>query len=272
MKNTEKKKLIKILLIEVNSSIENVGGQQAQNGEDLRHATINIPPSPPTVPKTSRPPMYRTGWSSVERITSGSLRLSRASTRTSLASDDLDKYMNNNNGVGQQVGQQIVGASASGGGVMNTTNTIHPAGGSLNNVNMIPTNDDLIATLTGARPLPPPRISSSGSTAAAARVLSAGERRNQEFMVGGSASVDSSQQQQQQQGYHHSSSSSSMIPPPVKPRKSSSISSLNQAGGNHHHNHHLVGDHHQVAPQTSGLFSNHNLSENSNLFNLFFNS
>ena len=51
-----------------------------------------IPPSPPTGVKTTRP-NYRAGWTSVERVMSGSLRLSRASTRTSLASDDLEKYL-----------------------------------------------------------------------------------------------------------------------------------------------------------------------------------
>ncbi|CAF0704904.1 unnamed protein product [Brachionus calyciflorus] len=61
------------------------------NQEELRSS---IPPSPPTVAKTR--PNLRNGWNSTERILSGSLRLSRASTRTSLASDDLDKYMNDN--------------------------------------------------------------------------------------------------------------------------------------------------------------------------------
>lgn len=116
--------------------------------DEFRIAT-HIPPSPPTVAKTR--PNYRTGWSSAERILSGSMRLSRASTRTSLASDDLEKYMN----------------------------------GSLNNMSL--TNDDLIkATLGGTnsinsifnKPLPPPRISSSGS-ANNVRILSG---RNQDII------------------------------------------------------------------------------------------
>lgn len=175
--------------------------------------------------------MYRTGWSSVERITSGSLRLSRASTRTSLASDDLEKYMN--------------GSGANGG-----------------SLNKIPTNDDLMATLGastsagamaiaivgGAKPLPPPRVSSSGSTGNT-RILSA-SGRNQEFLAGGGAlSVDAATTAQQQ--VSHSSSSS--IPPPVKPRKSSSISGLNHQGNQ------------SEANQSSNFFTNHNLSENSKI-------
>jgi hypothetical protein len=49
----------------------------------------------PSPPPMQRPPTHHQprAWNSTERITSGSLRLSRASTRTSLASDDLDKYI-----------------------------------------------------------------------------------------------------------------------------------------------------------------------------------
>lgn len=154
-------------------------GLNDEAGGELR---MNIPPSPPTVAKTSRPPFYRTGWSSMERIASASLRLSRASTRTSLASDDLEKYMN---GVGVP-------------------------GGSLNNVHVVPVSEDIVSASAGNtpttavnKPLPPPRISSSGSTG---RILSAGGR-NQEFIGGASADPPSQQS--------HSVNSSS-IPPPVK--------------------------------------------------------
>lgn len=95
------------------------------------------PPSPPTAAKTSRPPLYR---ASVDRVASASLRLSRASTRTSLASDDLDKYM--------------------GGGVSTSLDAV--AGG-LHAIGSNPEDDK-------DRPLPPPRLSSSGT---AARIASA---------------------------------------------------------------------------------------------------
>lgn len=69
---------------------------------------------------------------------SGSLRLSRASTRTSLASDDLDKYM--------------------------TSTNMDNFGGSLNNIENI--NPSTIGQNLGGipKPLPPPRLNSSGST------------------------------------------------------------------------------------------------------------
>lgn len=209
------------------------GTNDNKTGEDGRQTTYNIPPSPPTVAKTNRPPMYRTGWSSAERIMSGSLRLSRASTRTSLASDDLDKYMTGS-----------------------ANNTV--VGGSLNNVSA--TNNEAIAaakeqpefsSTPTVKPMPPPRISSSGSTT---RITSAGGR-GQEFMHGGVASAS----EVQAHATHSvaTPSSSSSVPPPVKPRKSSSISSLNNPYNN-------------VEPQTSNWFSNnHNLSENSKLNTIF---
>lgn len=199
-----------------------VGGE----GDDLRQSlNMSIPPSPPTVAKTSRPPMYRTGWSSVERITSGSLRLSRASTRTSLASDDLEKYMN-------------VGT-----------------GGSLNN---IPAAEDLMsgAMIANNKPLPPPRISSSGSVGTS-RVLSAGGR-NQE--VGGgdipqqSYSVNSTSTSGPPpvKACRHLDNFGSSTPIDflkyfLQPRKSSSISNLNPTNSD----------------SSSWLSNNHNLSENS---------
>lgn len=114
-----------------------MNGTKESADDELRN-TANIPPSPPTVAKTSN---YRTGWASAERILSGSLRLSRASTRTSLASDDLEKYMNG-------------GAS-----------------GMLDNFNSLSlTNDELHKTASNKnnmsmfiKPLPQPRVPSSGS-------------------------------------------------------------------------------------------------------------
>ena len=54
-----------------------------------------IQQSPPPPPPANKPPHHYRGWNSTDRIMSGSLRLSRASTRTSLASDDLEKYLPN---------------------------------------------------------------------------------------------------------------------------------------------------------------------------------
>jgi hypothetical protein len=73
---------------------------------------------------------------------SGSLRLSRASTRTSLASDDLEKYM--------------------------TSTNMDNFGGSLNNIeNINPSTigQNMMGVGVGVpKPLPPPRLNSSGST------------------------------------------------------------------------------------------------------------
>lgn len=99
------------------ASLNNI---HACESEELRN-TIAIP-SPPTGVKTR--PNLRNGWNSTERILSGSMRLSRASTRTSLASDDLEKYMN----------------------------------ASLTNINN-PTSSQVPIL----KPIAPPRISSSGS-------------------------------------------------------------------------------------------------------------
>ncbi|RNA21186.1 ankyrin repeat domain-containing 55-like, partial [Brachionus plicatilis] len=99
------------------ASLNNINSTEP---DELRN-TIAIPPSPPTGVKTR--PNLRNGWNSTERIQSGSIRLSRASTRTSLASDDLEKYMN----------------------------------GSLTNLNNPPSQVPVL------KPIAPPRISSSGS-------------------------------------------------------------------------------------------------------------
>jgi hypothetical protein len=109
---------------------------------------LGIPPSPPTTVKTR--PNYRGGWNSAERIMSGSLRLSRASTRTSLASDDLDKYMNNSNGLG---GDKYGGSLNN---VENMNPTLQPIGFSNQNNNNSTANNN-------NKPLPQPRNSSSGS-------------------------------------------------------------------------------------------------------------
>ena len=83
------------------------------NGELSKTAPANlitnlIPPSPPTAGSKTRP-NHRGGWTSAERLMSASLRLSRASTRTSLASDDLDRYMTTNeqNNFGGSLGNII---------------------------------------------------------------------------------------------------------------------------------------------------------------------
>lgn len=99
------------------ASLNNI--HASETGE-LRN-TIAIP-SPPTSVKTR--PNLRNGWNSTERIMSGSMILSRASTRTSLASDDLEKYMN----------------------------------ASLTNINNSPSSQ-----IPLLKPIAPPRISSSGS-------------------------------------------------------------------------------------------------------------
>ena len=116
------------------------------NGDNFNG--LGIPPSPPTTVKTR--PNYRGGWNSAERIMSGSLHLSRASTRTSLASDDLDKYMNNSNGLG---GDKYGGSLNN---VENVNPTLQPIGFSNQN------NNNSTANINN-KPLPQPRNSSSGS-------------------------------------------------------------------------------------------------------------
>lgn len=114
--------------------------------EDLRN-TIAIPPSPPTIAKTR--PNLRGGWNSSERILSGSMRMSRASTRTSFASDYLENY---------------------------GTNITENFGGSLNNIENLngPLQNGLISGNNGndphavintayTKPLAPNRITSSNS-------------------------------------------------------------------------------------------------------------
>jgi hypothetical protein len=109
---------------------------------------LGIPPSPPTTVKTR--PNYRGGWNSAERIMSGSLRLSRASTRTSLASEDLEKYMNTTNGLG---GDKYGGSLNN---VENANSTLQPIGFSNQN------NNNSTANIN-SKPLPQPRNSSSSS-------------------------------------------------------------------------------------------------------------
>ena len=109
---------------------------------------LGIPPSPPTTVKTR--PNYRGGWNSAERIMSGSLRLSRASTRTSLASDDLDKYMNNSNGLGDKYGGSLNNVE-----IVNPT--LQPIGFSNNSTTSNNTANN------NSKPLPQPRIASSSS-------------------------------------------------------------------------------------------------------------
>jgi len=143
--------------LNMSNSIDNNEDKTETNKNFLTH----ISPSPPTEAKTR--PTHRAGWSSIERIRSGSLRLSRASTTTSLASDDLDKYMNNNN---------------------NNITANHPIdvyGGSLNNIDSVNPN-----AFTNPKPYAAPRIASSNSTNNNSRILSA---RSQETLVS-SASCD----------------------------------------------------------------------------------
>jgi hypothetical protein len=143
--------------LNMSNSIDNNEEKTETNKAFLTH----ISPSPPTEAKTR--PNHRAGWSSIERIRSGSLRLSRASTTTSLASDDLEKYMNNN-----------------------TTN--HPLdvyGGSLNNIDTINPNAFMNPNHLG-KPYAAPRVSSSNSNHNNNRILSA---RSQETLVS-SASCD----------------------------------------------------------------------------------
>jgi hypothetical protein len=118
-------------------------GNLSQSTQDHLRNTILVPPSPPTGVRTR--PNHRGGWNSVERIMSGSLRLSRASTRTSLASDDLEKYMNNDNF----------------GGSLGNIENIHPnipKGFNLNEKSSLIANP-----VNNLAPLPQPRISSTNN-------------------------------------------------------------------------------------------------------------
>jgi hypothetical protein len=157
----------------MSNSIDNNEEKPETNKTFLTH----ISPSPPTEAKTR--PNHRAGWSSIERIRSGSLRLSRASTTTSLASDDLDKYMNNNTAIH------------------------HPHdvyGGSLNNIDSVNPNAFMNPNSL-AKPYAAPRIASSNSNNNNnSRILSA---RSQETLVS-SASCDAP---------------ASKVPPPIKVKK-----------------------------------------------------
>ncbi len=158
--------------------------------ELLRTAPASLPfqaPSPPTVAKNR--PFNRGGWNSAERLTSASLRLSRASTRTSLASDDLDRYMNTT----EQQPQQF--------------------GGSLGNIDQ-PNNNGFLQHNSGSlnngldKPFVQPRVVSSKPV----RLLSGG--RSHDNVMQSAASYDGA---------------TGHMPPPVKPRKASSIASLNNS-------------------------------------------
>lgn len=134
------------------SLADNIGNHQSELSKTAPGSLTSssgIPPSPPTTVKTR--PNYRGGWNSAERIMSGSLRLSRESTRTSLASDDLDKYMNKSNGLG---GDKYGGSLNN---VENVNPTLQPIGFSNQN-----NNNNITANINN-KPLPQPRNSSSGS-------------------------------------------------------------------------------------------------------------
>ena len=140
-----------------------------------------IPPSPPPGARTR--PNNRGGWNSVERIMSGSMRLSRASTTTSLASDYLDGYMQSDN-FGGSLGN-IDNLNS------NLTNGFGNERGVLtNNLNSSANASHY------AKPLPPPRISSSNSA------------NNQRITVG--------RAQETQMLTASCEPPSSMVPPPIK--------------------------------------------------------
>ena len=145
--------------------------------------TILIPPSPPTGAKTR--PNYRAGWGSIDRVMSGSLRLSRASTRTSLASDDLEKYIQSANGE-------------------NSENYLENSKG-LHNPN-IPNglmNEKSFLSSSLIKPLPPPRLASSST--GNLNVLS---QNNRNVMSTRSYDTPASS--------YDALSVNSIIPPPVK--------------------------------------------------------
>ena len=131
-----------------NTSINNAN----PNGLTAMPNGFGIPPSPPTTVKTR--PNYRGGWNSAERVMSGSLRLSRASTRTSLASEDLEKYMTNANGLANDK----FGGSLN--NMENFSSTVPPIGFS-NSTNINNGNNN--SSTNAAKPLPQPRNASTNS-------------------------------------------------------------------------------------------------------------
>ncbi len=125
---------------------------------------------------------------------SASLRLSRASTRTSLASDDLDRYM-----TGAEAAQ--FGGSL---GSIEHANPLLPNG-------FLGQNSASLNGGLASKPLVQPRVVTS-NTAGGQRMLSGG-RSHDNFMQS-AASYDAP---------------SVHVPPPVKPRKASSVASLNNS-------------------------------------------
>ena len=164
------------------------------NGADGAGLKTIIPSPPPNGARTR--PNHR-GWVSAERVMSGSLRLSRTSTRTSLASDDLDKYMNNTNTLGTM--------DSFGGSLGNIENILPTIPNGFNGVNSL-LNTALVNNSSTnkshvAQPQPQPRTSSSSSVNNA-RMLSG---RSQEVGLGlNSGSCETLP------------SSSHQVPPPVK--------------------------------------------------------
>lgn len=76
------------------ASLNNIVGADELNDYGSHSASNLLMTRQPSPPPPRPGGILRGGWNSNERVMSGSLRLSRASTRTSLASDDLDKYLN----------------------------------------------------------------------------------------------------------------------------------------------------------------------------------
>ena len=145
---------------------------------------------------------------------SGSLRLSRASTRTSLASDDLDKYMSNSNSLAENYG-----------GSLNNVESMNPAMG-LNQ-----------SSLSGGhlmKPLTQPRNASTNSASNNANNGSSNMRmvsgRSQDTVMSSSS---------------YDMPTMSQAPPPVKPRKSSSVASLNNNNSSGEQPNSFYRSHHQ---------------------------
>ena len=131
---------------------------------------------------------------------SGSLRLSRASTRTSLASDDLDKYMSNSNSLADNYG-----------GSLNNVESMNPAMGPLG------FNQSNLNTGHLMKPLAQPRNASTNSA-------------NNNGGGGGNMRIISGRSQDTvMSSSSYDMPTMSQAPPPIKPRKSSSVASLNNS-------------------------------------------
>jgi hypothetical protein len=177
--------LIKTAPASLNNISDISNGEGSTTGGDQGMMNMLIQPSPPPVMK---PPNYR--WNSSDRIQSGSLRLSRASTRTSLASDDLEKYLPN---------AAFDGLNST---LINEHNTINSNKNSLHqHQQQQQQNLNNIFNSGNNKPNPQPRISSSNS--ANNLRLNSGVTRHETSMS--TASYDL-----------NISSSSSQVPPPVK--------------------------------------------------------